>query len=324
MQLTPNVIMPDVCMYNDQSEIVHFTFIDPLTGEVYIDDESFSDLNSSNVTYNVTYRASPIGSSFNYSYPRIACPAPASGREYDYTVAVEANGGGKSEIVSVNNATSSSSQSFTVATYTDGSTNAVTTINGVSNLRPVVAYDGNAASNGNVFIGWTMDNSAPTYTGNGFRSSQYPIVVKANYDATFSGSTYYEVPTSFGVLSSLSIAGGGTNNLYTWCDASDVYYKEVAQSLNHLRYASVNPTANKDVALMLQDRIKLQLPADIKNYQILLTDVQGRTLFETSGDITFLDDAFNSVLKKISEGIYLVRINSLSGSYKSQQKLVKL
>ncbi len=307
-------INPDVCIFaGGGNKRVYYCYLN-MSGVLYVDYDSFSNL-ASNTPSNSSYNNySPTGS---WGYPRIACPN-TGGSLNDWTVVID-------EVVSGSyyiRGKTYYNGSFNADTYNTGVGNSPSDISGYLNIFPAVAYDSRpvTAATYNVWVAWTMDNSTGNI-GGATQTAVYPIAVKCNKQgAIVTGGAYWDIPTSINMnddIQYVSLAGryttnsGGNDKLlvtYAHVTNTDVIFKQKTPSGSANFRIENSETISND---FISDGNNLFNIDELKNSKILyfqVLDLVGKTIFSSEGEIQHVADKFRNWAVHAPEEICLIQI----------------
>ncbi len=286
-------VAPDVAMYYDGSyNRVYFTYVEPNSGEIWVEYDDYSNLTGGSYSQNVDHIEPP--SSGQFLIPRIACPNASAGNDY-WTVAAEFRDAGNYYIISVIN----DNGSIFSQLVNDGSLGNLD-ISADMNIHPAVCYDVTS----NIWIGWSYDHIGTFLGGWGASAvAFYPLAIKLDINGNLITTKYMEVPTTISTSDYwdlLSLAGRHTSGLddvyltYMLDGNSDVYTKQVNYGVGGLR--NMNNT-NNDIKNILKENI------NHKAVYYKMYDMHGRLKASGSYNSTKINQ--NSGL---STGIYLLKL----------------
>ncbi len=312
-------ITPDICIHNDGGGAwtAHIVYIN--SGNLYVEDHDFGNLTSGTVSPIVT-NLSAAGPTFGFSFynPRIACP-DGTGASDEWTIVFEERNISVSLIEGYNYNAGLNG----INVYNDGTASGFSDdLTGVLNYLPAVAYD----NQGNVFVGWTWDNSSNYYNYTNSIDAIYPLVLECDNSGTVTGTDYWQVPTALSgggtdIVDVLSLAGRNANDelLLTYWNAQypDILYKMFTPSGGGPLKILSDPYGN---LVQFINHLNKGL-IENKELRLNIHDVSGKTILQ----LTCLPEVIYSKLfqnnQYFSSGLYFFSVHSEDGSISYSGKL---
>lgn len=309
---------PDVCLSSATgNDRVIYCYLD--NGDLFVEEDSFFALYTSSVAgtfANPLFQHTPADV---YYDPRISCLDPTIGAvgdwwsvvvlDTDFSTSWQIRGHTYTNLSGVH------SDLYNDSHWISGGTNYTT----LPCYAPAVTYD----DQGNIFVGFSIDNSTGNFAG-ALTWATYPIVVACAPDGYPHGLNYWEEPeaTSFNtgdVRDYLSLSGRHGNDVifssYYDINNLNVQTKAVYSSIpwGSLRTQSIQPIAN-DQLNYLQSNPSTKIIANIY-------DLSGKLTSQYNGEYGNFNKHILDNLPLKSNQIYLINILSEDGSIKVQKKI---